>query len=67
MLDDYIYQSLVHMGNASHQLSWGLTVLDHVNIPKEMQKEIQMTVIEVSKSIREMQDKLREHKSSIQK
>ncbi|WP_413986379.1 hypothetical protein [Paenibacillus polymyxa] len=67
MLNDYIYQSLVHMGNASHQLSWGLTVLDHANVPKEVQEEIRLTVIEVSNAIREMQEKLRVQKSSIHK
>ncbi|KQY90963.1 hypothetical protein ASD24_24515 [Paenibacillus sp. Root52] len=59
MLDDYVHQSLVHMGHASHQLSWGLTVLGHVDIPKELKEEIRAVVTAIPK----LQEKLREFKN----
>ncbi|MEK3735692.1 hypothetical protein NYE47_00830 [Paenibacillus sp. FSL H7-0941] len=57
-LDDYVYQSLAHMGNASHHLSWGLTVLDHTDVPTELREEIRQTGI----AIHQLQEKLREYK-----
>lgn len=58
-LDDYIYQSLVHMQNASHQLSWGLTVLDHADIPADLREEIRLTVVKTSSALSDLQEKLR--------
>lgn len=58
-LDDYAYQSLVHMQNASHHLSWGLTVLDHANIPDELRGDVQMAVRESSSKFGALQEKLR--------
>jgi hypothetical protein len=57
-LDDYVYQSLAHMGNASHHLSWGLTVLEHTDVPKELKEEIQQAGIVIHR----LQEKLRTHK-----
>lgn len=57
-LDDYVYQSLAHMGNASHHLSWGLTVLDHTAVPAELREEIRQAGIVIHK----LQEKLREYK-----
>jgi len=57
-LDDYVYQSLAHMGNASHHLSWGLTVLEHTDVPKDLREEIRQAGI----VIHTLQEKLREHK-----
>lgn len=61
-LNDYIYQSLVHMQNASHQLSWGLTVLDHADIPANLREEIRVAVVETSSAFSTLQEKLRSHK-----
>jgi hypothetical protein len=55
VLDDYIYQSLVHMGHSSHQLSWALTVLDHVDVPKELREEIRQVLTAIPK----LQERLR--------
>ncbi|MBD7970339.1 hypothetical protein [Paenibacillus gallinarum] len=55
VLDDYVYQSLVHMGNASHQLSWALTVLEHTDVSNELQEEIRQVVTAIPK----LQEKLR--------
>jgi len=57
-LGDYVFQSLAHMGNASHHLSWGLTVLEHTDVPKELREEIRQTGI----SIHNLQEKLRTYK-----
>lgn len=56
-LDDFVYQSLAHMGNARHHLSWSLTVLENTDIPKELQEEIRQAVI----AIGDLQEKLRAH------
>ena len=55
-LDDYIYQSLSHMGGASSQLSWALTVLDHTDVSQELKEELRKAVIGIS----DIQQKLRE-------
>lgn len=57
VLDNYVYQSLVHMGNASHQLSWALTVLEHTKVPKDLKEEIRQVAIAIDKS----QEQLREY------
>jgi hypothetical protein len=49
---------LAHMGNASHHLSWGLTVLEHTDVPKDLREEIRQAGI----VIHTLQEKLREHK-----
>ena len=61
-LDDYAYQSLVHMQNASHQLSWALTVLDHANIPVELLEEVRLAVVKTSCTFGDLQEKLRAYK-----
>ncbi|PYE51490.1 hypothetical protein HUB98_05695 [Paenibacillus barcinonensis] len=61
-LDDYAYQSLVHMQNASHHLSWALTVLDHANIPVELLEEIRLAVIKTSTTFGDLEEKLRVYK-----
>lgn len=55
-LDDYVFQSLAHMGNAAHQMSWALTVLDHTNVPAELKEEVRQVV----RGITVLQRKLRE-------
>lgn len=61
-LEDYAYQSLVHMQNASHQLSWALTVLDHADIPVELRDEVKKFVQQTSGNSEELQDRLRAFK-----
>lgn len=63
-LEDYAYQSLVHMQNASHQLSWALTVLDHADIPAELRDEVQKFVQQTSVNSEELQDRLRAYKKT---
>jgi hypothetical protein len=58
VLDDYVYQSLSHMGNASHLMSWAFTVLDHTDVPKELREEIRQVVA----AIPELQEKLRAYR-----
>ncbi|WP_348624246.1 hypothetical protein ABFT51_03280 [Paenibacillus peoriae] len=58
VLDDYVYQSLAHMGNASHQLSWALTVLENTDVPKELQEEIRQVVAAIPK----LQEQLRAYR-----
>lgn len=55
VLDDYIFQSLVHMSHSSEQLSWAITVLDHVEVPKELREEIRQVVTAIPK----LQEQLR--------
>lgn len=58
-LDDHAYQSLVHMQNASHQLSWALTALDHAAIPDEIREEVRLAVRESANTFGALQEKLR--------
>lgn len=60
-LEDYSYQSLVHMQNASNQLSWALTVLDHADIPTELREEVRKFVQRTSNISAELQGWLRDH------
>ncbi|CAM4410180.1 hypothetical protein [Paenibacillus xylanexedens] len=56
-LEDYVYQSLTHLGDASYKLSWGLTVLEHTDVPVEVQEEIKQAMQAISK----VKEKLRAH------
>ncbi|WP_340389524.1 hypothetical protein [Paenibacillus sp. FSL E2-0151] len=56
-LDDYVYQSLSHLGDASHKLSWSLTVLENTDVPKELQEEIK----QVLQAVGDIKQKLRAH------
>ncbi|MGG4186415.1 hypothetical protein ABEW24_23980 [Paenibacillus jamilae] len=58
VLDDYVFQSLAHMGNASHLMSWAFTVLDHTDVPKELREEVRQVVA----AIPELQEKLRAYR-----
>lgn len=59
-LDDYVFQSLAHLGDASHKLSWGLTVLEHTDVPVELQEEIKQAMQSISK----VKEKLRAHQEN---
>lgn len=54
--EDYIFQALVYMGQASAQMSWANTVLEDVN---EVSKELKDAMIQVNQVINNLQDKLR--------
>ncbi|MRC17294.1 hypothetical protein GH866_16920 [Bacillus thuringiensis] len=57
--DDYLFQALAYMGDASSKMSWANTVLDLVEeVPEELKKEIK----KVHSGIWRMQEKLREYK-----
>ncbi|WP_024634269.1 MULTISPECIES: hypothetical protein [Paenibacillus] len=55
--DDYIFQSLVHLGNASHHVSWGLTVLEYTDVPVELKEEIR----QLQRAVKNVQEQLRAH------
>ncbi|WP_179283599.1 hypothetical protein [Paenibacillus sp. VTT E-133291] len=56
MLDDYVYQALVHMGNASEQWSWANTVLEHAphvpNVLKECIRSVSSTLHPLAEELR---------------
>lgn len=57
--DDYIFQALAHMGNASHQISWANTVVeDLTDVPEELKSEMK----QINQTIYELQQRLREIK-----
>lgn len=59
--DDYIFQALAHMGNASHLMSWANNCVEDVaQVPQELKAE----VIKVNSEIQRLQDKLREIKNA---
>lgn len=54
--NDYVFQALAYMGDASHFMSWANTVLEHVEeVPEELKEEIK----KVHSGIWEMQERLR--------
>ncbi|MDM5270512.1 hypothetical protein AAHB47_01525 [Bacillus wiedmannii] len=57
--NDYVFQALAYMGNASQFMSWANTVLALVdNVPEKLKQDIK----KVHSGIYEMQEKLREYK-----
>ncbi|MEG7339142.1 hypothetical protein V6E27_10940 [Bacillus cereus] len=57
--DDYLFQALAYMGNASKFMSWANTVLELVEeVPEQLKQDIK----KVHSGIYEMQEKLREYK-----
>ncbi|PFJ07324.1 hypothetical protein COD67_00955 [Bacillus cereus] len=58
--DDYVFQTLAYMGDASKFMSWANTVLECAEgIPDELKQEIK----KVHAGIWEMQERLREIKN----
>ncbi|MRS27110.1 hypothetical protein GJV13_25560 [Bacillus sp. RIT694] len=58
--DDYLFQALAYMRNASQFMSWANTVLELVEeVPEQLKQDIQ----KVHSGIWEMQEKLREIKN----
>ncbi len=57
--DDFLFQALAYMGNASQFMSWANTVLELVEeVPEQLKQDIK----KVHSGIYEMQEKLREYK-----
>lgn len=55
--NDFIFQALAYMGNATHHMSWANTVLEHEEkVPKELKAEM----LQTTAKIHELQDRLRE-------
>lgn len=59
MLDDFIYQALVHMGNASQQWSWANTVLENAPLVPQVLKE---RIRAISGSFHPLAEELREYR-----
>ncbi|MDA1764216.1 hypothetical protein PDK32_28775 [Bacillus cereus] len=58
--DDYVFQALAYMGDASQFMSWANTVLALVDdVPEQLKRDIK----KVHLGIHEMQEKLREIKN----
>ncbi|OKO50625.1 hypothetical protein ABH17_028765 (plasmid) [Bacillus toyonensis] len=38
--NDFVFQLLVHMGNASHYMAWENTIIEDLNVPENLKKEI---------------------------
>lgn len=57
--DDYIFQALAHMGNASHHMSWANTVVAALT---EVQEELKTKMKHINQSVHELQELLREIK-----
>lgn len=61
LIDDYLYQALVHMGNASYQWSWANTVLEHMEtVPHELKERIRA----VSGQLHPLADELRAYRNT---
>lgn len=59
-LDDFIFQALAHMGNASWQMSWANTVLENEkSVPDDLKDEIRS----VTSGINTLKEKLRSFKT----
>ncbi|WP_330708209.1 hypothetical protein [Paenibacillus polymyxa] len=48
---------MAHLGDATHKLSWGLTVLEDTNVLKELQNEIRKAI----QAVNDIKEKLRGH------
>jgi hypothetical protein len=54
--NDFIFQALAHLGNASHLTSWANTVIEDVDrVPQELKIEM----IQICEKIHVIQDQLR--------
>lgn len=38
--EDYVFQALAYMGDASHYMVWANTVIEHVNVPETLKTEM---------------------------
>lgn len=56
-LNDFTFQSLAHMGNASHHMAWANTVLEDV---KEVPEELKADMKQINAEIHRIQERLRE-------
>ncbi|WP_214630015.1 hypothetical protein [Paenibacillus agaridevorans] len=56
---DFVYQSLSHMGDAKHKMSWAATVIEDADMPKEIKQKI----VEITQEIGDLQEQLRPYKT----
>lgn len=42
--NDFVFQLLVYMGNASHYMAWANTIIEDLNVPENLKKEIKNKV-----------------------
>lgn len=54
--EDYIFQALAYMGNASFQMAWASTVLSNDN---KVSQEIMLEMNQINKNIEDLHKKLR--------
>lgn len=60
VLDDFIFQSLAHMGSASHYMAWANTVIEReTSVPNEIKDEMK----HVTSQISSLQERLRSFKA----
>lgn len=50
--NDVIFQSLAHTGDASHKMSWAITVLENEDVPNDLINEM-LSVISQMNDIKE--------------
>ncbi|MFD0673945.1 hypothetical protein [Cohnella sp. GCM10027633] len=63
-LDDFIFQALAHMGNASNHNSWANTVLEHcAEVPHELKEKIKS----INSDIHLYQEELRAIRNALKK
>lgn len=55
--DDYVFQALAYMGDASHFMSWANTVLE---LAEDVSEDLKQEIKNVHSEIWKMQEKLRE-------
>lgn len=60
--NDYIYQALAHMGNATHVMSWANNCVEDV---KEVPEELKSAMRMINSEIHRLQEKLREIRSAM--
>lgn len=55
--DDFVFQALAHMGNASHLMSWANNYVEDVAaVPQELKSEM----VQLTSEINRLQERLRE-------
>ena len=60
--EDFIFQALAHMGNASHLMSWANNCVEDVT---EVSKEVKNEMKQINETIHHLQERLREIKNQV--
>ncbi|WP_260288395.1 hypothetical protein [Peribacillus aracenensis] len=55
--EDYMFQALAYMGNASFQMAWANTVISNDN---KVSEELKLEMKQINKNIQDIQKKLRD-------